>query len=198
MNSKKLYEHIMSSIAKQVKHILNEGAWGYSPDKSDDYLDECAVIGRQILKIIVGNFEKAINDKNITKIYDYMGIVVDYLRTEDLTGECMYWEDNEGLYTVVNKGSKNEEKRLNYGVKLNQLFKQAYEILNNDDNSMGWEDFDKFKRYLNGIKNQFDKMMYERKSDDFGKDSWHNKMDKIRDNRDKLFYKYIEVEKEKD
>jgi len=122
MNKKKLYESIMATIAKEVKKALNEGAWGCHPSQSDDYLDECSVIGRQILKIIVGNFEKAIKEKDYQQIWNYMGIITDYLRTEDLTGECLYWEDNEELYTILNKGEKSEEKRINYGVKLNQLY----------------------------------------------------------------------------
>lgn len=195
MNKKKLYESIMATVAKEVKKALNEGAWGCHPSQSDDYLDECSVIGRQILKIIVGNFEKAIKEKDYQQIWNYMGIITDYLRTEDLTGECMYWEDNEELYTILNKGEKSEEKRINYGVKLNQLYNQAYGMLNDDNNSFAkdWKDPAKFKKTLQEIKKQFDEMMLERKSDEFDKDSWHNKIDKIRKERDKLFYKYTET-----
>lgn len=195
MDKKKLYESIMASVAKEVKKALNEGAWGCHPSQSDDYLDECSRIGRQFIKIIIDNFEKAIKEEDYQQIWNYMGIITDYLRTEDLTGECMFWEDNEELYTILNKGEKSEEKRLNNGVKLNQLYNQAYEMLNDDNNSFAkdWKDPAKFKQTLQEIKKQFDEMMLERKSDEFGKDSWHNKIDKIRKDRDKLFYKYTET-----
>ena len=68
-------------------------------------------------------------------------------------------------------------------------------MLNDDNNSFAkdWKDPAKFKQTLQEIKKQFDEMMFERKSDEFGKESWHTKIDKIRKNRDKLFYKYTET-----
>lgn len=185
-------EQELNTMIKQSKHALYEGAWGYNPEQSDDYLDECAVVGRQILEIIVGNFEKAINEKDYQNVWNYMGIIIDYLRTENLTGECMYWEEKDEMYTIINQGTDHEEKRLNYGVKINQLYKQAYDMLNNEENLLDYNDYSKFKKQLDGIKNQFTKMMFERKSNEFGKDSWHAKIDKIRQYRDRLFYKYIE------
>lgn len=68
-------------------------------------------------------------------------------------------------------------------------------MLNDDNNSFAkdWKDPVEFKQTLQEIKKQFDEMMLERKSDEFGKESWHNKIDKIRKDRDKLFYKYTET-----
>ena len=188
MNKKKLYKNIMLSVSKEVKKALNEGAWGYGPDKSDDFLDECAKLGRQFLSIIVKNFEKSIKEKDYQQIWNYMGVINDYLRTHYLSGECLFWDEKEGLYTTVNSGQKNEECRLNYGIKLNQLFNQAYDMLNIDENILDYSDFSKFKLYLNEIKKQYDKLMLERK---FG-DGSHDYLHELNNKRDKLFYKYIE------
>ena len=159
-----------------VRKALNEGAWGYKPYQSDDFLDETHVIADKVMDILIEGLTK---DKH--HFYTYMGLTIDFLRTRYIASESFFWVDDE-------EKQKEEKKKSHYKkrYKLIDSFNKAYEELKNSDNFHGWSHFDEFKKELDNTKKIFDKLMAERKM--YSSDVDNDKLYELNKKRDKLFY----------
>ena len=61
-SKKALYESIMTSVASEVKKVLNEGFYPNSPEypfKTDDIFAECGQLGFRIVKCLEENADPA-------------------------------------------------------------------------------------------------------------------------------------------
>lgn len=145
MNKKQLYESIMASVAKEVKNVINEGAWGYEPDQADDTLDSIGLLYDDLTEMIYDRCVKLMKNKQsyFHNAWDVIAIIEHYfekmsLLSTDTKDKTPYWKYYRWWKLKKNKGKD-----------IIALYQQAIEKCENDTNWLNsWSEPEKMQESL--------------------------------------------------
>jgi len=139
-----VYDFKVYGIRKDEKEI-NEGAWGYKPDESDSFLDYADNVCKKLFSVILKDVEKHIKKHDVSALYEIAGLITDLLQCNSFREQYRFTRDPDKTYKAT-------------GEKIVKVMDEIFEILENDDNTPGWKDFNKFKKELANLK----KLYYKR------------------------------------
>jgi len=128
---------------RRRKSGINEGAWGYNPIDSDDYLDRTHDVTDNLRKQLMKGLKCNRNPKAFAMQtqYTYMGLVNGFLQAYDI------WKE------VIRS----------WGIDLYEAYEAAFVTLDADeDNTQGWSDFKSFKKALHKTFDEFKRLMKQK------------------------------------